>query len=378
MVRRLNIKKTKKKVRATKSEAYFINTKYLGDEPSFSGEITRVELITSLNWYSSMSTIKEAREYFEKYLIDSGRKNKISKLNKLHDNWIPTTACWLMRLTDRGVLLSDDHIEYIESNVSKCFSRVDKEAKEKKENKTENTTVRDKFNEKLSDLLAEIEELVDNRNNLKDFSFYDWLKAKEVQPLYTNYIIKRYQGWLDELLDVYAGNDKELKEAYSNFKKSEIENDILFFNSIIEDCEKFKTVVKTTRAPRKQKPISVEKKIKGLKYQKEDSNFKIASISPEKVIGAQELWTFNTKYKTLTVLRAIDNIGLQVKGTSIINYDENNSFTKRTGRKAEYFVQRVLNGGKLVLRKLMDEQSMGTNVNLAYRINENTILLKVY
>jgi hypothetical protein len=127
--------------------------------------------------------------------------------------------------------------------------------------------------------------------------------------------------------------------------------------------------------PRKPRAISVEKKLKNFKFQKEDNTFKIASVNPEKVIGAQELWTFNTKYKTLTVFRALDRGGLQVKGTSIINYDEATSVTKRTGRKPEVYVDKVLNGGKIVLRKLMDE--LKNDAPLAYRINENTILLKV-
>ena len=76
----------------------------------------------------------------------------------------------------------------------------------------------------------------------------------------------------------------------------------------------------------------------------------------------------------MTVFRAIDRGGLQVKGTSIINYDENNSVTKRTGRKPEVYVDKVLNSGKVVLRKLMDE--LKNDAPLAYRINENTILLK--
>ena len=63
------------------------------------------------------------------------------------------------------------------------------------------------------------------------------------------------------------------------------------------------------------------------------------------------------------------------KGTSITNYDDTNSFTKGTGRKTEDVVKRVLDGGKIVLRKIMEE--LKTDKALAYRINENTILLRV-
>jgi hypothetical protein len=89
-----------------------------------------------------------------------------------------------------------------------------------------------------------------------------------------------------------------------------------------------------------------------------------------------ELWTFNTKYKTITRLTAIDRGGLQVKGTSITNYCESNSITRSVGRKdPNEFLKRILEGGKLVLRKVFDE--IKTEKPLAYRINENTILLRV-
>jgi hypothetical protein len=93
------------------------------------------------------------------------------------------------------------------------------------------------------------------------------------------------------------------------------------------------------------------------------------------MLGSQEVWMFNTKYKTITVIRAMNHDGIQVKGTSLINYDVESSQTKRTGRKAEHFISRALNGGKVVLRKLMDE--MDKETNLAYRLNENTIILRV-
>ena len=77
----------------------------------------------------------------------------------------------------------------------------------------------------------------------------------------------------------------------------------------------------------------------------------------------------------ITVYKALDRGGLDVKGTTIINYDESNSETRRTGRKTEEFVQKILKSGKIVLKKIMEE--MGSQGNLAGRINEATILLRV-
>jgi hypothetical protein len=178
-----------------------------------------------------------------------------------------------------------------------------------------------------------------------------------------------------ELIEAYEGKDLQLKEAYAHLSKKQLKERIMFFNTLIEDAERYGQVNKKTRAPRKPRPVSMEKKLKNLKYQKEDKIFKIASINPEKIIGAQELWTFNTKYKILTVFRALDRSGLQVKGTTIIGYDEKTSQSKGCGRKPEPIIDKVQNGGKIVLRKIMDE--LKTDKALQHRVNENTILLRV-
>lgn len=369
------IQRKQKKARVTKNEAYLVNLKYMGTEPSHNGEISNVEYIKTLNWYNAMSDIKEAREFFNSYLKNQNRLEDIKLLKRVPDCFIPLTAAWLCRMVERGYSLKEKDILFIEGRLKSAFSHI--EPLKEQEKKGEVVSIQDRIKEKASEIIADIEHIVDNRDSMRDFSLYEWLKGKQIPATYSSAIVKAYQGWLNELLDAYEGTDPDLKEGYRRQTKPQIAQDIVFFNMIVEDAQKYGDVTKKLRAPRKPRAISIDKKIKGLKFQKEDKEFKIASINPEKIIGASELWTFNTKYKTITVFRAADRGGLQVKGTSIINYDEANSVTKRTGRKAEHFVERVLNGGKIVLRKLMEEEGIGSETPLAIRINENTILLKI-
>lgn len=376
MVKRTVIQRKTKKSRVTKNENYMINQKYWGDEPKFQGEVSNVEMMRSLSWYNYMCTINDAKEYILDYLKKNNRNEEIKKIKTVSDHFIPTTAAWLCRMSSRGVSLDEKQISFIENRLMQTINKSPKQNKEIVSDRPV-VSIQDRIKEKTSELLADIEEIVDSRDNYPEFSLYEWLKGKEIPASYMPAVIKAYKGWLEELLDAYEGSDPDIYEGYRNFTKEKLSFDIVFFNMIVDDAQKYADVTKKTRKPRKPRTVSVEKKIKGLKYQKEDKEFKIASIDPEKIIGCQELWTFNTKYKTLTVLRALDRGGLQVKGSSIVNYDEKTSVTKRTGRKAEYFVSRVLNGGKIVLRKVMEEEGIGSEANLAYRINENTILLKV-
>jgi hypothetical protein len=259
---------------------------------------------------------------------------------------------------------------FIDINFSDCLKKAKQE--EVKDESTPKVSIQDRMREKAHDLIGEVEALIDTE---PDLSLYNWLKTNEVPAMYAPIIAAHYAGWLNELIEAYEGNDEQLKEAYRHLSKKELKERIMFFHRMTEDAEKYAGVAKKMRAPRKPRAQSKEKILKNFKYQKESNDYKIASINPEKILGAQELWTFNTKYKTLSVFRAIDRGGLQVKGTSIINYDEKASFTKGTGRKPEIIIDKVLKGGKIVLKKLMDE--LKTDKALQYRINENTILLKV-
>ena len=368
------IKRKPKNVRVTKSEAYLVNQKYLGDEPTFKNSYTESEYARALTWYNIMCTTAEAREYIETYFKNTGRTSDLKKFKTVPDTWVPMTAAWIARMIGRGVKVADNSKKFMENQFRNAIDNHSSEAKEENtEIKPTNViSIQDRIREKANDIIGSVEELIDIG---EEFSLYDWLKANEIPATYAPRIAAYYAPVLNELIEASEWVNPQLKEGYRHFTKKELDKRILFFNNLIEDAERYADTTKKIRKPRKPRTVSNEKKLKNFKYQKEDATFKIASVNPEKVIGAQELWTFNTKYKTLTVFRALDRGGLQVKGTSIINYDENNSVTKRTGRKPEYYVDKVLNGGKVALRKLTDE--MKNDAPLAYRINENTILLKV-
>jgi hypothetical protein len=77
----------------------------------------------------------------------------------------------------------------------------------------------------------------------------------------------------------------------------------------------------------------------------------------------------------LGVYVATDAAGLDVKGSAIQNYKYGESVSK-TLRKPKDVLSRVLDGGKIVLRKVMSEIN-SKPVELNGRINKDTILLRV-
>ena len=145
-----------------------------------------------------------------------------------------------------------------------------------------------------------------------------------------------------------------------------------FYAGILADCDRHASNKKPV--VRKKKVVTADKKLKSFKFQKESKEFKVVSINPEKVLGADELITFNARYKTLTHFVAVDKSGLDVKGTTILNYDEEKSKSYRIGRNTEAHIETALRGGKRAFAKMIASLKTCT---LQHRINENTILLKV-
>lgn len=373
--RQIITKRTPKITRTTKSEQYIINKKYLGDEPVFTKKLSQTDLINALNWYGYMCSTDDAREYIMDYIKATGNPNDAKRIKSIPDLYVNLTLAWICRLLQRNCQLPSEYSGHVEQRIRQLLDLFP-QSKEEIDDDTPKVSVQDRMREKAHDILGEVEGLIDDHmENSQDFSFYSWLTENNIPSVYIGRIISKLTPVLTELLEAAKGKDEQLKEGYRHLNKKELKALITFYEGMISDADRYANNAKKTRSPRKPRTVSTEKKIKNLKWQKEDATYKIASILPEKIIGSQELWTFNTKYKTITVLRSQDRGGLQVKGTSITNFDPQNSYTRGTGRKTEDTVRRVLDGGKIVLRKIMDE--LKTEKALAYRINENTILLRV-
>jgi hypothetical protein len=204
---------------------------------------------------------------------------------------------------------------------------------------------------------------------------YDWLTKKQATPVTSRKIRDFFKPIADEAAELIGKKPaSQLVEGFKNLTKIQQKQRAAFYAKLIADCERFADVAKKQKTPRRKKVVPVEKKLKGLKFQQESKEYKLVSIKPEKIIGAAELWAFNTKYRTLTVFNAAERSTLDVKGTTIINYNEATSKTYRVGRKTEQHIATALKGAKRAVSKMLEELK---TVGLQHRINENTILLRV-
>lgn len=200
-----------------------------------------------------------------------------------------------------------------------------------------------------------------------EFNAYEFFRSREVKPAIVQIIIEKFQAELNELLGI--NSDPELKAAYKNIN---VKATVKFLDGIVSDGDRWIDNQKVGKVRKTRKVrINPEKKVKSLKFQREDRDLKLLSIPPEKIIGAQELWTYNTKYKHLTHYVARSRAGFTVKGTKLQDFDVDNSIAKVL-RKPEEVLTKVLEKKKKILDGLSTKPIIPTG-----RINENTILLRV-
>ena len=243
-------------------------------------------------------------------------------------------------------------------------------------------SIQDRLRETSYKMTEEIEDAIEGFQvdpeafEPKAFKMLNLLKGKEVKAAHARIIKNLYTRDLEELLELASGKaDEQLKEAYSHRTKRQILKLIAFYQEIMSACDMLAQEAKVNRKPRKTKAVSKDKITAKLKYMKSNEPLKLVSINPTDIIGAKELWIYNTKSRKLGRYVADEYKDLGVKGTTITGFSETLSVCK-TLRKPEEKLKEFKAAGKVQLRKFLDTIN-ATDTRMNGRINEEIVLLKV-
>jgi hypothetical protein len=342
------------------------------------------DLIHAFQWYNHNKESRDARKYLIEYLV---KNNEITPLQKqaadyLNNSWNIVDG-WLARCLSRGAWIPDTTFNNFKERMNAFRGRLDAIVAEKGLGAavvadTSNViSIQERVQSKVDYFIMELEGKFDDvwhEQSGEEFVPYTWMVENEVKPMHASKIAEYFKQRASDWIEIIESKDEYVKESYPRPRKEMIEA-AKFFGLVATDAEKLASNKSAARKPRKKKPISFEKKVKNLKFKKDDIENKLVSIDPVKIMGAQKLWIYNTKTRKLGVYTAFDDAGLSVKGSSIENYKYGESVSK-TLRKPKDVLSRVLDGGKVVLRKVMGEINSKPQ-ELNGRINKDTILLRV-
>jgi hypothetical protein len=264
--------------------------------------------------------------------------------------------------------------------AKKALTDVPAAEKPKKAEKALRKNPQERMNEQVGGYIAELEDEVDKftiANYTSKFDLYKWLSKENVKSPQAARIAEYYRPQLAELEEAKCKSDPQLVEGYSHLNQNTMNQAITFFTMIVEDADRWSNNTRKAKRARKPRTRSIEQVVKHMKFKPADPAFKVQSVDPASIVGASELWVLHTGYvKKVGVYRAIDRGGLQINRSSIKNYDVDNSVEKRIGKNPDETIKKILEGGKVSLRKLTgslrakDEEPSG-------KINSGIILLRV-
>jgi len=344
---------------------------------------SQFDLVHAFQWYNHHKDSKDARKYLLEYLVKNNQITPIQKqaADYLNNSWNIVDG-WLARCLSRGAWIPDSTFDKFQERMNVFRDRLDKIVTEKNLGAavvdTSNVvSIQERVQSKVDYFVMELEGKFDDvwhKQSGEEFVPYTWMVENEVKPMHASKIAEYFKIRAADWIKIIESKDEYVRESYPRPRKEMIDA-AKFFTAVATDAEKLASNKNAARKPRKKKPVSFEKKVKNLKFKKDDTENKLVSIDPIKILGAQQLWVYNVKTRKLGVYVASDAAGLEVKGSAIQNYKYSESICK-TVRKPKDVLPRVLDGGKVILRKVMSEINSKPQ-ELNGRINDQTILLRV-
>lgn len=377
--------KIKNKVPKTRNPIFF-DEKYTGPEPVWPADAKDWPedqfdnfLRRSFYYYNYFYSQKDCKKYVVEWMKTTTEFNRdeIRAFERANDKWLPMTACSLVMAHRQGMPFRARHIEYLDKTILEVIDRSKGEPDEEVKIATPEQvafrpTIQDRLNERTSELIGELEGKYDDLESTK---FYDWFVSNNVVQSQLTKYESVYNKRKAELEEAQAKTDPQLKEAYSHFKSADFKVRINWINGLLDAIEQYRGVKKAAKKARVRKAPSKEKLVSKLKYAKEDKALKVVSINPADIIGAQELWVYNTKTRKMGKYVAASYQALGIKGTSITGYDVDKSVSK-TLRKPEEQLKEFAKAGKVALRTWLKEIK-AVEIKLNGRIGTDTLLLKV-
>lgn len=330
----------------------------------------------AFNWYNQEKEKKDAVSYLREYVKTNVGVDGVKRFDKIPDNEITMTYGWVARIIHNGCNVGTKELEKLDNYVKELLVRKVEEKVIKVKDTTPKPSVQDYMLEKVAEYIGELEGVLDDYIvDKKDFDLYKDLQARSIPKPYCTHVEAWVKRKAQEFIYVYESTDPLIKEAYSNFTRPQLTRLIKLFSQWVEDIDRYTEFKKANRKPRVKKQKAPGVQVAKLKYMREFTELNLKSVMVSEIVGASQVWVYNTKYKRLAAYRTESTTGLQVKGTTLQNYDPDMCEQKALRKPAE-ILKKVLTAGKVQLRRILPElTTKETPVN--GRINEECIILRV-
>ena len=338
-----------------------------------------------LNHYGYAYGQKELKKHIAKWMQSTGDWDAKDPARVIAgpDGWFPGTLGRLGKAWSDGWVFNSKEVEYMQSEIRKYLNKCDNAStavvtSPAKQTGMPELTIQDRIKLKINEHVGYFEEMQDqlrDKTKLNPKAF-EYFKKENVPQNMLKGIAEPFIERLAEWQEAKAGTCEDLKEGYSHWQAKDYKKYFEFVEAILADIDAYSKTKKAVKVARVKKAPNKQKQVAKMKYAKDNTTYKIASVDPVTVIGATELYVFNVKTRKLGKYVADTHMGvLGVKGTTIVGYDTNLS-TQKTLRKPERQLPEFTGSSKAAKRKFLNGIK-SVEIALNGRINSDTILLHV-
>jgi hypothetical protein len=351
---------------------------YVARQRGFDPLITEENYVQDLIRYQNYHNANTDTKHIRRWALDYAKRKNPSQLALLEraTDFELRSIGIIGRAIGRDYPISLNHITKIDSEIDRLVAKygAKPEAPQTKVVTLAPKLVEDRTAAMAAKHAAEVDAAIDEYlTNDTAFSMKGYVTSAGVSGSVAKAIAQKFVKLEQELQEAVAGKDAQLKEAYAHLGKVKLKRFYGLVQQIIVDCAQ-QVVTAKVRAPRvrKEKPPGVL--AAKMKYLKQFDELKLVSEKPEKIVGADTVWAYDTERRRIFVYVADSGQKLSVKGTTITGFSVSESGVK-TLRKPEVFLTAGLAKRTLMtnFKDLKTKQGVPNG-----RTSEHMIILKAF
>ena len=389
---------TKRKTKATpaprrgSNASRIVEEKHIGHETIDWSNQTEAKVMETLRHYGYFYDHKDGNKWASDWVKKNYTKAQYANFRAAESWRTSMTVCGLCKMLLNGAKFEEKRMKWIDDHIKASIEAGKAKKSEEKSTSSVVSMVKkspaDIVKEKTSEFIGCIEEVIDlwfsgTYVDIDNYSVYNELQKIDAAYNTAKAVADFYAPLQAELQELTGRKPKkpddmyeQLIEGYSHMTKKKQKEYLKLISLIITDAEKYMASKKATRKTRTKKPTSIAQQVSKVKYLQSSSEFQVTSVAPDKIIGASIVYLLHTKTRMLTRLESSATTGMAVKGTTIINFDEDKCEKKKL-RKPEEFIAATAKTTKAKMTGVwnaLTTKPSGSNG----RINAETIILKVF
>lgn len=351
--------------------------KLAGSEPNLDCVLqdNDIRLTEAYTWYKSNYSLKESKGWFRQY---ANQQNiPFTKVNAALDDHFPMIIGIICRLKLRNIVLPNKTEKYLADFISSLSVAVKDDKPIAKVIVPVNSYNDNLYESLMSSIELNLDSIVNGINRFI-YPLLHIVREERINLMVVKRVREDLYNRYCDAHNAFIVGDTNTLEYFSSYTIPQRNSMIDFYTSLLKDCDILLSVqsvpanlVVKQRSPKVKPPSKIVAK---LQYMLKSESLNMVSINPTKIIGSEYLITYNTKYRYATLYKAND-VGLSVKSTTILNYDEKSSIRKRV-RDPKSFLSGIVTGNKVSLIKSFNALNT-TNMEINGRINDDVLLLRV-